>query len=116
MSEEKELRIKQDYLQIRAPSSTIDQIRITTYLGTYANSVVLMITQPMGGTGLMWSETVAGYEFGRFSPWERMLVWNDGKFYTLSANNPSHFWISDAFGLGLLSEQNIAEIWHHFQK
>jgi hypothetical protein len=116
LSAELEERIKNDYLDFRLPNMgyTIDQIKINIYLGSYNDSVALMISHPGGGAGLRWSDFAAGYEFTRIVPGSRVLVWNDGVFYTLSDYNPSTFWVSDAFGLGLITEQDIGVIWHYF--
>ena len=120
---ELEARIKHDWvetmIQIEHPFvSHVFVPRIAVYLGTYNGNVVLK----MAHTGLIisndgWSEEVAGR---RFFYWfdQRVLVWNDGVFYTLSGTlDMFRIWeeIPSACKLGLLSEEDVRSIHFRFQ-
>jgi hypothetical protein len=106
LSEEMELRIKQDYINFFFPSSTfytVDSVEIVQYSGTYNASVVFRTNLIFGSTGIR-REIIAGYIFTIHSGSE--LVWNDGEIYELR----------EAYDLGLLTAQDMEKIHtHHVQ-
>jgi len=102
----KEYQIKQDYAT--ANGMNADDVVIHGYYGTYSNQVVLslgdmtsVIKDVSGGT-----ETVAGKTFIYAQPGYRIVVWNEGNFYSLTEQHEQ----------GLLTNANIETIWNLYQK
>ena len=108
---ELETRIRQDF-QIAFNVYDLDTVWIEPYLGTYNGSVALYF-----GPGILdvaWREEVAGLIFSYRSN-ERIWVWNDGAFYTLSGTGRggSGSILPSAYELGLLTAEDIRHI--HFR-
>lgn len=110
LSAELQTQIKQDYVSSSLESgvSTIDDVSLHRYYGTYNNHVVLalssitkVIIDLFGGT-----ETVAGKTFYYAQPGYRILVWSEGSFYTLT----------EAHSQNLLTDGNIETIWSLYQE
>jgi hypothetical protein len=105
LSEEMEMKIKQDYLDLRTkndhPDATIDDVQLLSYYGTYSGCEVLMIIDSFY------------YSYTSEIPYERIdgitiicdgpvlaLAWKDGNFYALSK----------AYEDGLLTKDDIKDI------
>ena len=102
---EMEARIIGDWTESfgRAPN-------IAGYFGTYGGSVALIINP--GWHTVVWIEEVAGRVFFYTRDY-RVLVWNDGAFYTLSGIPWFNISFPGAYELGLLTAEDI---WHiHFR-
>ena len=106
---ELEARIKRDF-QIAFNVYDLDTVWIEPYLGTYNGSVALYF-----GPGILdvtWREEVAGLIFSYRSN-ERIWVWNDGAFYTLSGRGSFGSILPSAYELGLLTAEDIQHL--HFR-
>jgi len=97
---------------------SISDAWIDDYFGTYNGSVVLMINHfHLIYHASTWDEEVAGHVF-RYRSGQRVLVWSDGVFYTLSGvSNGGIPWdIPGAFELGLLTAEDIESIYSRFER
>lgn len=116
LSEELELRIKEDYInrtnQFRISQGiyevlTIESVRSFHYFGTFGDCVVLRIA--VGGSPMGSGEIVAGYSFGYPTTCMRIRIWKNGEFYGLQQG----YLVNDspgAYDLGFLSEKDIGKI------
>jgi len=108
---ELEARIKRDY-QITFNPYDLDRVWIEPYLGTYNGSVALYL-----GPGILdvaWQEEVAGHIFG-YRTNQRILVWNDGAFYTLSGKGGFGVSLPSAYELGLLTAEDLWYVHLHYR-
>ncbi|MCL2842602.1 MAG: S-layer homology domain-containing protein [Oscillospiraceae bacterium] len=108
---ELETRIRQDF-QIAFNVYHLDKVWIEPYLGTYNGSVALYFGP--GPLTIAWSEEVAGHIFFYQSSL-RILVWNDGAFYTLSGKSGFDVVLPSAYELGLLTAEDIGHIHFRFE-
>ena len=91
LSEEKKLRIRQDYLNTfiieKFPDAKIEHVHIKTHYGSFYNSIVVS----MDSKYLVYDDTEREMIFFmwedqqliRYSDFDRLWLWNDGKFYKL---------------------------------
>ena len=94
---ELETIIKQDWVDAHTHISSVDDVIIDVYLGTYNGRVPLMIRCIESAFAtIVWEEEVAGFVFFYWSG-QRILLWDDGAFYTLP----------NAYELGLLTAEDI---------
>ena len=108
MSAETEAEIKRDYLNlyemVTYPSTTIDDVSIIKYYGTYNGSVVVKIKFIwMGELQAVTYETIDNITI-TFPTSNKALVWKDGNFCSLQ----------EAYDNGLLTKddlERVAGIW-----
>jgi hypothetical protein len=118
-------RIKNDWAVQRTVERgdviSVGDVRIDHYFGTYGDSVALMISDNyLGYAGAIWHEEVAGHTFN-YRNGQRVLVWNNGEFYTLSGQISSTPGLSiepegGSYGRGLITAENVENILCHFEQ
>jgi len=105
---DKELQIRQDYLDgFNLTQFTVEDV-ILSYIGTHSEWFVVILqvfTGAITGGPLPAVVTIAGYEF-IFHAHISYLVWKDGQFYNWKF----------AYERGILSQSNISKIHYHFTK
>ena len=92
--------------------TTVDDVWIDDYFGTYNGSVALLMnSSTLTFHGHFWGEYVAGYEF-RYRSGQRILVWSEGVFYTLAS------WggMPGAYELGLLTAEDVGSIYFRSER
>ena len=108
LTEEMEERIKKDYCIFRNANIDSDEIKIAfIYWGTY-NGYVSMSIYNLYGVHIqaIRKENVAGYEFIYSNPSQKIQIWKDGEFYTLT----------DVYEKGLLKENDIKNIYYYYNQ
>ena len=109
---ELEARIKQDWVDAHSGIPAIQDVSIDLYLGTYNDSVALMISHARGDFSAHWTEKISDYWF-HYNSDQRIFVWNDGTFFTLSERGACGGILNTpgAYELGLLTAEDIGIIY-----
>ena len=121
LSEEMELQLKQDYIDIyvkpKAPESTMADVWIEAYYGTYDDVIaVIMNSNYDNHDNEPWETTIIELNFfnssGAFFRYEngnQILIWKDGSFYELQEAN-ERGWLEYYSSFGYGSYSNIYRI------
>ncbi len=109
LTDEKSLKIKQDFLlfhkdEAERYDSSIEDITISEYFGTYNGCSVMFIDTPWWCyMDICWSEEIAGYTFGYGSS-RTLDVYRNGEFVSLK----------EAYEKGWLSKKDIKDIRYYY--